>query len=88
MVKTRAQLVLYGLTFIRFNRPTILLTMLQKSYIKKISPAAMKTLRKIVTDASVQAIIDNDQATMDQMSDIYSLVCSIDVSFNNKDLTD
>jgi hypothetical protein len=62
--------------------------MLQKSYIKKISPAAMKTLRKIVTDASVQAIIDNDQATIDQMSDIYSLVCSIDVSFNNKDLTD
>ena len=62
--------------------------MLQKSYIRKISPAAMKTFRQIVANANIQALMDDDQAKIDHLSEIYSLYCSIDVSFNNKDLKD
>ena len=62
--------------------------MLQKSYIQKISPAAMKTFRQMVTNANIQALVDDDRAKIDHLREIYSLYHSIHVSFNNKDLTD
>lgn len=62
--------------------------MLQKSYIRKVSPTAMKTFREVITNANIQALVDNDQAKIDALNELYALYCSIDVSFNNKDLTD
>ena len=62
--------------------------MLQKSYIRKVSPTAMKTFREVITSANVQALVDNDQTKIDALNELYALYCSIDVSFNNKDLTD
>ena len=62
--------------------------MLQKSYIRKVSPNAMKTFREVITNANVQALVDNDQTKIDALNELYALYCSIDVSFNNKDLTD
>jgi len=62
--------------------------MLQKSYIRKISPAAMKTLREIITTANVQALVDDDQTKIDALNEIYALYVSVDASFSNKDLTD
>lgn len=48
----------------------------------------MKTLREIITNANIQALMDNDQAKIDALNEIYALYVSVDVSFNNKDLTD
>ena len=48
----------------------------------------MKTFREVITNANVQALVDNDQAKIDALNELYALYCSIDVSFNNKDLTD
>jgi len=62
--------------------------MLTKSYIRKVSPSAMKTLREIVTNANVQALIDNDQARIDALDEIYALYVSVEVSLNNKHLRD
>lgn len=62
--------------------------MLTKSYIRKVSPAAMKTLREVITNANIQALLDDDQAKIAALNELYGLYCSIDVSFNNKDLTD
>ena len=48
----------------------------------------MQTFRQIVTNANIQALMDDDQAKIDHLKEIYSLYASIHVSFNNKDLTD
>ena len=62
--------------------------MLAKSYIRKVSPSAMKTLREIITSANVQALVDNDQARIDALNEIYALYVSVEVSLNNKHLKD
>ena len=62
--------------------------MLTKSYIRKVSPTAMKTLREIITSANAQALVDNDQAKIDALDEIYALYVSVDVSLNNKHLKD
>tara|TARA_X000000950_G_scaffold37081_1_gene39588 strand:+ start:1621 stop:1851 length:231 start_codon:yes stop_codon:yes gene_type:complete len=76
------------LTLCRFNCPLILFIMLTKSYIRKVSPTAMKTLREIITSANVQALVDNDQARIDALNEIYALYVSVEVSLNNKHLKD
>lgn len=48
----------------------------------------MKTFREVLTSANVQALVNNDQTKIDALNELYALYCSIDVSFNNKDLTD
>lgn len=62
--------------------------MLQKSYIRKVSPTAMKTFREVIANANIQALMDDDQAKVDALNELYALYCSINVSFNNKNLTD
>ena len=62
--------------------------MLTKSYIRKVSPTAMKTLREIITSANVQALVDNDQARIDALNEIYALYVSVEVSLNNEHLRD
>tara|TARA_B100000085_G_scaffold224436_1_gene209795 strand:- start:213 stop:443 length:231 start_codon:yes stop_codon:yes gene_type:complete len=65
------------LTLIRFNCPIILLTMLQKTYIRKISPSALKTFRNIISNANIDAIMENNRDTIDDIKEIYSLYVSI-----------
>ena len=77
MDRIRAQLILYGLTFNRFNRSLILLIMLQKTYIQKISPSAMKTFRNIISNANIDAIMENNRDKIDDIAEIYSLYASI-----------
>ena len=65
------------MTFNRFNRSLILLIMLQKSYIQKISPSALKTFRKIISNANIDAIMENNRDKIDDIAEIYSLYASI-----------
>ena len=51
--------------------------MLQKSYIRKISPSALKTFRNIISNANIDAIMDNNRDTIDDIKEIYSLYVSI-----------
>jgi len=62
--------------------------MLTKSYIRKVSPSAMKTLREIINSANVQALVNNDQAKIDALDEIYALYISVEVSLNNEHLKD
>jgi hypothetical protein len=51
--------------------------MLQKSYIQKISPSALKTFRSIISNANIDAIMENNRDTIDDIKEIYSLYVSI-----------
>ena len=51
--------------------------MLQKTYIQKISPSALKTFRKIISNANIDAIMENNRDTIDDIKEIYSLYVSI-----------
>ena len=51
--------------------------MLQKSYIRKISPSALKTFRNIISNANIDAIMENNRDTIDDIKEIYSLYVSI-----------
>jgi len=51
--------------------------MLQKTYIQKISPSAMKTFKSIISNANIDAIMKNNRDTIDDIKEIYSLYVSI-----------
>ena len=51
--------------------------MLQKTYIQKISPSALKTFRKIISNANINAIMENNRDDIDDIREIYSLYVSI-----------
>ncbi len=51
--------------------------MLEKTYIQKVSPSAMKTFKNIISNANIQALMDNDRDKIDDLREIYSLYVSI-----------
>ena len=51
--------------------------MLEKTYIQKVSPSAMKTFKNIISNANIQALMGNDRDKIDDLREIYSLYVSI-----------
>ena len=76
------------MTFSRFNCSPIFLIMLQKTYIQKISPSAMKTFRNIISNANIDAIMENNRDTIDDIKEIYSLYVSIASDNDNTEWED
>ena len=76
------------MTLIRFNCSPIFLIMLQKTYIQKISPSAMKTFRNIISNANIDAIMENNRDTIDDIKEIYSLYVSIASDNDNTEWED
>lgn len=62
--------------------------MLQKTYIQKISPSAMKTFRNIISNANIDAIMENNRDTIDDIKEIYSLYVSIASDNDNTEWED